>query len=170
MTATVQTRILEGFDDPTFGPDQWDSLLQRTGTDNVYLTWQWQRAWWEAFGKGNPFLIVVERQGRVVALAPLYVRSGMVYFIGAAYWEADRLDFIGDVGDPQGLQAIIETARADEPELEGFKFEFVPAQSPTARGLESVAERLDIPCYLEWDQEAAIRDLVGDPTDRKSVV
>src|ERR1051326_8664643 len=97
MTATVQTRILEGFDDPTFGPDQWDSLLQRTGTDNVYLTWQWQRAWWEAFGKGNPFLIVVERQGRVVALAPLYVRSGMVYFIGAAYWEADRLDFIGDV-------------------------------------------------------------------------
>src|ERR1051326_4717389 len=142
MTATVQTRILEGFDDPTFGPDQWDSLLQRTGTDNVYLTWQWQRAWWEAFGKGNPFLIVVERQGNIVALAPLYVRSGMVYFIGAAYWEADRLDFIGDVGEPCVLESILETALSADPELEGLQFEFVPADSQTAAALESASKRL----------------------------
>src|ERR1043166_4820205 len=98
VRAAIRTRILSGFDDPSFGPDAWERILSQT--DLVYLTWEWQRAWWDPFGKGELLLIVAESSDGPLALAPFYWRSGTVFFVGAAHWQADRLDFIGDIEQP----------------------------------------------------------------------
>ena len=58
---TVRTRVLSGFDDPSFGPEPWANLLRRGDTDEVFLTWEWMRAWWDRLGKGQLLLIVAER-------------------------------------------------------------------------------------------------------------
>jgi CelD/BcsL family acetyltransferase involved in cellulose biosynthesis len=159
----VSTRVLTGFDDPTFGPKQWEELLANSNSDLVYLTWHWQRAWWETFGKGQLLLIAAEEDGRVIALAPFYARSGMVYFVGNAYWEADRLDFIGDIGAPGVLDAILATARDEVAEFEGFRLEFVPGESPTGELLKSTANRLNLSCYEEWDEVGSALDLIEKP-------
>src|SRR4051812_10492885 len=98
-TTAIPTRLLSGFDDPAFGRESWQRLLEDSGSDNIYLTWHYQRAWWETLGGGELLLIAAERAGRVVALAPLCGRSGMIYFNGAGYFEVDYLDFIGDTSD-----------------------------------------------------------------------
>ncbi len=155
----IGTRILEGFDDPTFPPEAWEDLVRRTNMDSVYLTWHWQRAWWETYGRGDLLLIAAERDGRIVALAPLYARSGMIYFVGAAHWQADNLDFIGDVSDPEVLGAILETACRRAPGFLGFQLEFVRDSSSTGKLLGPAGERIGLSCYDEWDEIASAINL-----------
>src|SRR5438309_6116361 len=132
MNTAVKTRVLDGFDDPTFGKEQWDALLSAHNTDSVYLTWEFQRAWWEVFQWGKLLLIAAERDGRVVALAPFYTESGMVYFVGSGF-ESDCLDFLGDVSHPQVLDALLQTARDHVEDFQGFQLYFVPESSATGK-------------------------------------
>ena len=57
--SSITTRILKGFDDPSFGRKGWEKLLAMN--DTIYLTWEYQRTWWEAFQRGRLLLIVAER-------------------------------------------------------------------------------------------------------------
>ena len=157
----VRTRVLEGFDDPTFGAEQWDELLRRGATDTIYLTWHWQRAWWDALGQGDLLLIVAERDGRVVALAPFYSRWHMVSFLGSEI-EADCLDFVGDSTDPEVLDALLATACASVPRFKGFDLRQVPDQSGTGKRLQEAATRLELSCCDEWGRgaPAPVLDLV----------
>jgi CelD/BcsL family acetyltransferase involved in cellulose biosynthesis len=140
--ASVRTRVLQGFDDPTFGPDQWDQLLGQGDSDIVYLTRHWQRAWWETLGDGDLLLIVAERDGRPVALAPLFADSMMVFFVGTG--ESDYLDFVGDISDPGVLDALLGTARDCVPDFVGFRFHDVLNHSRTGQLLEGSAGRLGL--------------------------
>lgn len=155
--AAVRARVLDGFDDASFGAPAWDRLACRSNL--VYLTWQWQRSWWETFGKGQLLLIVAERDGEPLALAPFYCRSGIVFFVGAAHWQADRLDFVGDISQPEVLYEILSTARNAAANFRGFRFEFVPGDSQTAEFLKLVADRLSLSCHQEWKLEGATIDL-----------
>jgi len=141
----VSARVLDGFDDPTLDPAQWERLLGDCQTDIVYLTWQWQRTWWEVFQPGDLLLIAVERNGRLAAIAPLYVDSGMAYFVGSGF-ESGYLDFIGE-SKAEVIDAILETARDRFPCLEGFEFYFVPDSSGTGRRLRTAANRSGLGCY-----------------------
>jgi CelD/BcsL family acetyltransferase involved in cellulose biosynthesis len=164
MTSPIRTRVLTGFDDPALGAGQWDALLRQGDTDVMYLTRAWQRSWWEAFGQGQLLLIAAERDGRVIALAPLYADAGMVFFTGAG--EADYLDFIGDVGDPQVLDALLRTARARVPDFEGFRFYGVLDSSRTGQRLQEAAARLGLECCTErnvWP--VPVVDLAGQPQE-----
>ena len=40
----VGTRVLDGFDDVSFGAERWERLLSDSDADMVYLTWHWQRS------------------------------------------------------------------------------------------------------------------------------
>ena len=154
----VNTRVLNGFDDPGFGRAQWEQLLQDSNTDIIYLTWHYQRTWWETFKRGKLLLIIAERDGHPVALAPFYTQSGMVYFI-ASEFESDYLNFIGDISDPEVLDALLVTARDHVPEFEGFRFYFVPDKSGTGSALAAAAERLCFSCYDEEEMVAPVLDL-----------
>src|SRR5438105_3675679 len=97
-SSVVRARRLDGFDDPALGREGWQRLVETSGSDVVYRTWEWQRAWWETLGTGELLLIAAECQGVIVALAPLYAEEGGIYFLGSNE-EADNLDFIGATGD-----------------------------------------------------------------------
>src|SRR5215831_10412851 len=75
MIATaVKTRVLSGFDDPSFGA--WPA-------PSVFQTKEYLQTWWDVFGRGRLLLIVAERNGSPVALAPLYTDQDMIYFVGS---------------------------------------------------------------------------------------
>lgn len=171
----VRTRVLHGFDDPQFGPREWDALLESTNEDNVYLTWQWQRAWWETKQRGRLLLITAEREGVVVALAPFYAESGMINFVCTDF-ESDYLDFIGDVSGPCVLHALLATARSAVPDFEGFQFYFMPDASRNGERLQKTAEELGLSCYAEEEMRAPVldvwghRDLALNAANRKRVI
>src|SRR5437762_1032657 len=108
MVSQITTHILEGFDDPIFGRTQWDRLLDETNTNFISLTWLCQRMSWERHRRGDLLLIAVKRDGRFVALAPFYAHENTVFFVATD--NSDYVDFIGDIGDPEVLDAILQAA------------------------------------------------------------
>jgi CelD/BcsL family acetyltransferase involved in cellulose biosynthesis len=52
---------------------EWNDLLKRSAFDTLFLTWEWQRTWWEHLGEGDLFLITMrDDQGHLAGIAPLY--------------------------------------------------------------------------------------------------
>ncbi len=155
----VKTRVLHGFEDPSFQPEEWQGLLRQSVVDEVFLTWHWQRSWWESQGCGKLLLVVAERDGKTVALAPLYADSGMIFFAGSRL--ADYLDFIGNISDSEVLGALLETARESISDFVGFRFYKVLGNSPTAAGLQEVAGRLGLQCSEGKTWSAPALDLAA---------
>ncbi|MBI3941071.1 MAG: GNAT family N-acetyltransferase [Acidobacteria bacterium] len=161
VMSAVRARILDGFDDPALPPELWEQLLRAGDTDVVYLTRQWQRCWWETLGRGKLLLVAGERNDRIVALAPLYADSGMVFVVGSG--ASDYLDVVGNTSDLEILQAILETAREHVPDFVGFRFYAVPESSRTGKGLQETAPRLGLQCFEEGTWAAPVIDLAGRP-------
>ena len=159
--STIHTRILSGFDDPACAPEAWTRLLEQSPTNVVFLTWQWQRAWWETCGAGQLLLVAAERDGRVIALAPFYCFESGLYLVGSG--ESDYQDFIGEVCDPDVLTALIGTAWEAAGGPEDTKTCLVPQQSPTAPLLAEAARRLGLECTLGNEYPAVEIDLAADP-------
>ena len=81
--SSIRIHLLDGFDDPGLSRLDWCRLLSSGDTDTVFQTWEWQRAWWDVFGRGKLLLLVAEQDGQAVACAPLFCDGGMVFFVGS---------------------------------------------------------------------------------------
>jgi CelD/BcsL family acetyltransferase involved in cellulose biosynthesis len=160
-----QIQVLSGFDAPEVGRERWNALLRRGSTDVVFMTWEWQRAWWEAFGRGRLLLLAAERDGELTALAPLFLDGGMLFFTGSG--GSDYLDFVGDVSTPAVLDALLEAAREAVPDVLGFRFYHVPDVSSTGGALASAAARMGWILHDEGELPAPALDMgVGTGADR----
>jgi CelD/BcsL family acetyltransferase involved in cellulose biosynthesis len=148
--------------------EAWGALLARGDTDTVFLTRSWQAVWWETFGRGRLLLLAAEEGGRVAAVAPLFCEAGMVFFTGSG--GSDYLDFIGDIGEPAVLEALLAAARDATEGFVGFRFYHVPEHSRTGERLRAAAPRLGLVCHDEGDLAAPALDLAGDPHAARSGV
>jgi len=56
---------------------EWNALLQRSATNALFLTWEWQRAWWNAFGPGKSLRLLAMRdeRGCLNAIVPLFIQE-----------------------------------------------------------------------------------------------
>ncbi|MDD5775401.1 MAG: GNAT family N-acetyltransferase [Candidatus Omnitrophica bacterium] len=52
---------------------EWEDVLSKSSHDHVCFSYEWIKAWWDAFGKGKQLLILAARDddGRICAIAPL---------------------------------------------------------------------------------------------------
>jgi CelD/BcsL family acetyltransferase involved in cellulose biosynthesis len=80
----------------------WKTLVAQTDTDNVFLTFEWNRSWWRVYGQSHRlYLLVVASQGRIIGLAPFMVTEStgltgtkkLLRFTSTP--DADYSDFIG---------------------------------------------------------------------------
>jgi CelD/BcsL family acetyltransferase involved in cellulose biosynthesis len=169
---SVHVRILEGFEDPTFRPADWKKLLSTGSTDVVFLTPEWQRAWWMAYGRGRLMLLLAEVGGEAVALMPLFTDEGMGYLVGSG--GSDYLDIVGRVDDAEVLGALLSAAKENISGFIGFVFYHLRSNSGTNNCLPAVAEQLGLRCFGESDMEAPFLTLPSGPgywaADKKSLV
>ena len=50
------------------------TLLERSSAATIYQTWEWNKAWWQVFGRRKRAIVLEMRdRGALVAIAPLYV-------------------------------------------------------------------------------------------------
>ena len=158
--AAVRTQVFATFDDPAIGADVWSGLLGSGDTDELSLTWQSQRLWWQANRHQRTLaLIAAEQEGKKTAIGPLFVDSGMAINL----CPVQAVDFVGDVSDPEVLDAILQTARDQVGDFNGFRFYHVPDTSRTGEWLQQAAKRLDLDCFLEDEQPSPIIDISGNP-------
>ncbi|WP_232666503.1 GNAT family N-acetyltransferase [Pseudonocardia sp. TRM90224] len=57
---------------------EWDELADRTGGATPFHRPGWFRAWWEAFGSGDPEIIEARRDGRLVGVLPMLRNRGQL--------------------------------------------------------------------------------------------
>ena len=120
----MKARLLQSFDDPSLGAEQWENVLARGATETVFLLHPYQRAWWNCFGHGQLLLITAEKQGQIVALAPLFAEAGMIFFVGSG--GSDYLDFIGDTSNPGVFDVLLEAARSRVSDLNDANIKNLP--------------------------------------------
>ncbi len=134
--------------------------MTRGGTDAIFLTWEWQKAWWDSFERRGLLLFGAERDGELLAIAPFFAEEGMIYFVGSG--GSDYLDFVGDISGPEVLDGLLRCARNSVPDFIGFRFFHLPDQSPTAELLRAAAHRLGLVLREEEVQPAPATQLGGD--------
>ena len=53
---------------------EWNGLVRRSPTDTVFLTWEWQSHWWEAYQPGELRIVAVrDADGSLIGIAPLFI-------------------------------------------------------------------------------------------------
>ena len=154
-------RVLDGFDDPACTPAVWNRLVPHGTTDVPYLTWEYQRAWWDTLGCGQLLLLAAERANQVVTIAPFYVADRMISFVGSG--AGDYLDFVGLVADPDVIQPLLAAGRDRVPDFLGARLYCVPSTSATIDAVRTAADQLGWECYEERRWPAPIIDLAADP-------
>ena len=80
---------------------EWDLLLSKSGSNNIFLTWDWLYNWWKIFHQGRRLnILIVRENGELKAIAPLFLSvrnpSGVrqLQFLGSEAVGSDYLDFI----------------------------------------------------------------------------
>ena len=68
-----------GAGDALVTTQEWDTLMGAASSDVVFLTWQWQRIWWQHFGASDNctlhLLVIRDERGALQGIAPLFVTS-----------------------------------------------------------------------------------------------
>lgn len=96
---------------------EWRSLLDSSGQDHLFLTWEWLQSWWVHLGCGRRLFLLAARDGpELVALAPLALTPPKLRrlapfrsleFLGAGTVGSDYLDLIVRRGsEDAALQAF----------------------------------------------------------------
>jgi CelD/BcsL family acetyltransferase involved in cellulose biosynthesis len=119
--------------------NHWNALLDRSITNEIFLSWEWMHTWWEVFKGGDKELYILlgkDADDKTIGIAPLYIHSvnesslrakKIVRLCSSLETCPDHLDFISD--QDSGLQfpkAVFEYLKAngrewDELNLNGLK-------------------------------------------------
>jgi CelD/BcsL family acetyltransferase involved in cellulose biosynthesis len=96
----------------------WNDLLKRSRCDTIFLTWEWQDAWWRCLGRlrGPLYLLSARHDGVLKGILPLYlteedIRSLQV--VGCIE-VADYLDLIMETGSEQPIYTALLNWLASE--------------------------------------------------------
>ena len=147
---------------------RWNGLLDRAKLPSVFLTWQWQRTWAEAFAGQQPLRIlsVTDDDGSLVGLLPLYeVETARLRLLGGID-VSDYLDVIAVAGREEEVwQALLQHRMAQpvEWDLHAIRaasptMSLVPALAPACglRVTTTVEERCPVLSLPEtWDEYLA---------------
>jgi CelD/BcsL family acetyltransferase involved in cellulose biosynthesis len=138
----------------------WDEVVSATAAPNVFLTWAWLSSWWECFGTGTPWVVVVRARdtGRVVGLAPFLYRqmprsgpalSRELAFMGCTVGSPDHLDVVARVGwEAAVADAVVRCVLERRPRWDLLRLDGMAAQS---RLVEQLLDRRRRWPSLVWE-------------------
>lgn len=108
MPLFLQCKLITTRDELNQLQPEWNDLLQRSSSNNVFLTWEWISSWWDYFGGDRqPWVLSVRQSdnGKLIGVAPFAkeelvsrrgLRYGVLTFLGSGRPAPDHLDLIID--------------------------------------------------------------------------
>jgi CelD/BcsL family acetyltransferase involved in cellulose biosynthesis len=110
---------------------RWNGLLDRSKQPSVFLTWQWQRHWAQAFASDRALhlLSVTDDDGALVGLLPLYEETPTRWQLLGGVDVSDYLDVIAAAGREEEVwHALLQSRMAQPVE---WDLHAIRAASPT---------------------------------------
>ncbi len=87
--------------------EAWNDLMGRAVSAPIFMTVEYQKIWWQHFGRGNLRIIAVRTDdGSLAGLAPLFVDGNELHFVGCVD-VSDYLDFLVDRNYIESVYAAI---------------------------------------------------------------
>ena len=140
----------------------WNQLLRRAPINHIFYTWEWQRTWWNAYQPGELFILTCRDEGKLLAIAPLFITETQgerrVQIIGCVD-VTDYLDFIVDEAHLQPVfEAFADFLAGHRQEFDRLDFCNIPHDSPTrsllpglleARGFATAVEQQEVCPVIE---------------------
>ena len=138
---------------------EWNSLLEKSVTNEVFLLWEWIYAWWKSFKDRDKELYILigeDSQGKMVGIAPFYKENkaapgmttrGILRLCSSSDTSPDHLDIIcekeyGDVF----LESIFEYLKSNGKDWTVIKLDGVDENSFVRKYFET--KRKDIKGFL----------------------
>jgi len=152
---------------------EWNALLSRNDTNNVFLTHEWVRSWWRAFGSEHDlYLLTIRDGGTLVGLAPLMrSRAGLagrkrrvIQFIGTP--NADYADIIGPEKE-QLVELVCAYLAAHRDEWDRVELSQIGQASATTEAFRKVLERNRSP-YEVKEIETCMGYVYDGPEDKRA--
>jgi len=94
----MQTIHIQQWDEQQFynAREQWQTLLDNSSADPLFLSWEWQSNWWRIFSEAETMqlrlMTASDNSGKLIGIAPLYITT----VITKKLIKTSRLQFIGN--------------------------------------------------------------------------
>jgi CelD/BcsL family acetyltransferase involved in cellulose biosynthesis len=125
---------------------EWNGLLHRSAADTLFLTVEYQQAWWQHLGRGELALVAIRDGAELVGIVPLFAAdddggSRALATIGCVE-VSDYLDLIAARGrEREVLAALLDfLSGEDAPRWDYLDLCNIPEGSPTLSLLPQMAE------------------------------
>jgi CelD/BcsL family acetyltransferase involved in cellulose biosynthesis len=169
-------RALDSWSEVEAYRSQWTELVERARFSAVFQTYEWNAAWWRAFGEGHTLNVLLCLRGdTLVGVAPMMIRSDTkrgrareICFIGCPNDSSDYLDFIIDSDTPEALDELTDALREQLGPAGVIHLSHFPTHSPNYRALLGRLEGTGARFLVEDHQPAPCRKLGDEPADRKA--
>lgn len=142
---------------------EWNSLLQRSYTDSLFLTWEWQSVWWKHWGNGELVLLSFRRieDGSLVGIVPLFrsvSRTGELALSLVGGREiSDYLDLIIEVGWEDAIYAaLLDCLGKEVVDWDLIDLCNIPQDSLTCVRLRALADARDYQSLVEIEDVCPI--------------
>ena len=149
----MEFKRYDDFNDLASLKDQWNHLLQESASHVPFLTFDYQRVWWQTRGGGewpedSQLVIITAFEGdQLVGVAPLFYTDNILgnpalMFVGAIE-VSDYLDFIVSPGHlPEFITGLLDflLKEDDLPQWEMLDLYNLLEESPTLEALKAEAE------------------------------
>jgi len=143
--------------------ERWNALLHTSGSDSIFLTWEWIAAWWSAYAGPSALRVLAayDGDGTLRGLAPLQEQKHRRYgqtvstlsFVGDGSNDSDYLDFIVSSGyEAAVLDAYRAHLASDLERGTVLTLNEVPETSPTIEILKMWTDSGD---FLRKDAEVS---------------
>jgi peptidoglycan/xylan/chitin deacetylase (PgdA/CDA1 family)/CelD/BcsL family acetyltransferase involved in cellulose biosynthesis len=130
----------------------WSTLLERSASATIFLTWEWVTSWWTAYGTPGDLrvLLAIDDVAMVRGIAPLrrqmVRRYGQSYstlaFIGDGSADSDYLDFIIAAGDEAAvMEAFSKHWEGEMAHGTLLQLDEIPESSPNLAFLQALSRR-----------------------------
>lgn len=118
--------------------NEWNTMLEKSHTNTIFLTFEWITNWWKCFGDDKKlFVLLVKEEGTIIGIAPLMIttikRFGIttnkVEFIGMPL--SDYSDLIVSEKSAEVLEKIYNYLLENKKEWSFVKLDRIPEKSST---------------------------------------
>jgi len=121
---------------------EWNDLLLRSASNNIFLTWEWLFNWWNIFGQNKQLkILLVKDSNGVIGIAPLYIYNGskgnQIALLGSSHVGSDYLDLILEKGyERESMMRILNYLNAGSGEWDAIYFNTISAASSSVQIIE----------------------------------
>jgi hypothetical protein len=87
---------------------EWEELTASLNLD-ITLTWSWLYSWWDVFSEAHELFILNHyREGRLEVVAPFYIKSNTLLFLGTGENESDEIctEYLNIIGNTASYKNV----------------------------------------------------------------